>query len=38
MDTLSAADLLDGQSVDQDDSDPSKSKESNRKLFRKGLR
>jgi hypothetical protein len=38
MDTLSAADPLDGQSVDQDDSDPSKSKESNRKLFRKGLR
>ena len=38
MDTLSAADLLGGQSVDQDDSDPSKSKESNRKLFRKGLR
>jgi hypothetical protein len=38
MDTLSAADLLDGQSADQDDSDPSNSKESNRKLLRKGLR
>jgi len=38
MDTLSAADLLGGQSVDQDDSDPSKPKESNHKLFRKGLR
>jgi hypothetical protein len=38
MDTLSAPDLLGVQSVDQDDSDPSKSKESNRKLFRKGLR
>ena len=38
MDSLSAGDLLDGQSMDRDHSDPSNSKESNRKLIRKGLR